>query len=110
MGAKARMPRQPGAHGRGLVGAVVVHHQIHLQGGRDIGVDGAQKSEEFSIAAATMQLADHLAASDIAHFLDEQRIGRELEGLDPVGLQPKRTPDPSHRAGKSHLRYGNRFT
>src|SRR5215475_4240007 len=31
--------------------------------------------------------------NDVAHFLDEQRIGRELECLDPVPLQPEGTPD-----------------
>ena len=30
---------------------------------------------------------------DVAHLLHEQRVGRKLEGLDPVRLQPEGLPD-----------------
>jgi hypothetical protein len=30
----------------------------------------------------------------VADFLDELRIGRQLEGVDQVRLEPKRPPDP----------------
>ncbi len=40
----------------------------------------------------------HVQADDVAHFLDQQRIGRELEGLAAVGLQAERVPD----AGDCH--------
>jgi hypothetical protein len=36
----------------------------------------------------------------IAHLGDEVRIGRQLERLLPVRLQPKRPPDPLHRADR----------
>jgi hypothetical protein len=32
-------------------------------------------------------------AHDVAHFLDEQRVGRELERLRPVRLEPEGAPD-----------------
>src|SRR6266853_2822710 len=32
---------------------------------------------------------------DVAHFVDEQRIFRELERIDPMRLQRKRLPDSS---------------
>jgi hypothetical protein len=35
---------------------------------------------------------------DVAHLLDEERIGRELERLRPVRLQGERAPDAVHRA------------
>src|SRR3970040_1196403 len=65
MDVEARTPRQPGPHGWGLVGAVVVHHQMHVQGGGNAGLDGAQKLEELLAAVPAMQLADHLAAGAI---------------------------------------------
>src|SRR6266498_3716000 len=33
---------------------------------------------------------------DVAHFLDKHWVGGELEGLDPVRLQPEGTPDAMH--------------
>ena len=38
-----------------------------------------------------------IQADDIADFVDELRIGRELERLDTMGLQAKRSPDPPDR-------------
>jgi hypothetical protein len=35
---------------------------------------------------------------DVAHLVDEQRIGGELEGLPAVRLQSKRAPHAAHRA------------
>ena len=35
-------------------------------------------------------------ADDVAHLLDEQRIGRQLEGLAAVRLQRERPPDAMH--------------
>ena len=37
---------------------------------------------------------------DVAHLLDEQRIGRELEGLAAVRLQPEGPPDAMDRRGR----------
>src|SRR5215510_13014535 len=42
--------------------------------------------------------------NDIAHLFNELRVGRELEGLDPVRLQRERLPDPLHRRGR-HSRH-----
>lgn len=36
---------------------------------------------------------------DIAHLLDKQRVGGELEGLAPVRLQAERLPDAVDRRG-----------
>lgn len=65
MDMKARMPRQPSAHGRGLVGAVVIHHEMHLQVSRDTGFDGAQEFQKLLAPVPPMQLAHHLAAGDV---------------------------------------------
>ena len=32
---------------------------------------------------------------DVPDFLDQQRVGRQLEGLAPMRAQPKRLPDPT---------------
>src|SRR4026207_396463 len=37
-------------------------------------------------------------ANNVAHFLDKQRVARELERLTPMRLQPERAPDPTNRA------------
>ena len=34
-------------------------------------------------------------ADDVAHFLDEERVGRELEGVDQMGFEPEGPPDPA---------------
>ena len=39
----------------------------------------------------------HVQTDDVANFLDQQRIGRQLERLNPMRLQPKRPPDAAHR-------------
>ena len=39
---------------------------------------------------------------------EEVRVGRELEGLDPVRLQAERSPDPLHRADGETARLGHR--
>jgi hypothetical protein len=62
---EARMARKPCLDRRRLVRAVVVHHQMHRQFCRDIGIQRAQKLQEFLGPMAPMQLADHFARSDI---------------------------------------------
>ena len=39
-------------------------------------------------------------ADDVAHLLDERRIGRELEGLGAVRLEVEGFPDPMDRRGR----------
>ena len=41
-----------------------------------------------------------MEADDVAHLLDKQRIGRELEGPDPVRPQRGRLADALHRGGR----------
>jgi hypothetical protein len=35
----------------------------------------------------------HIESGDISHFVDEERIGRQLECFGPMRLQPERAPD-----------------
>ena len=44
---------------------------------------------------------------DVAHLLHEQRIGRELEGLDAVRLQAEGAPDAMHGRGRMADRLGH---
>ena len=39
----------------------------------------------------------HVEPDDVPHLLDEQRVGRQLEGLHSVRLQAERPPDPTDR-------------
>ena len=43
--------------------------------------------------------AAEIQPHDIAHLLDEQRIGRQLERLGAMRLQAEGAPDPLHRRG-----------
>ena len=38
--------------------------------------------------------------NDVAHFVDKQRVGRQLEGFDPVRLQSKGPSDAPHAQGR----------
>ena len=63
---------------QGLNLALLVHAQHHRFGGRI-----------------------QIQPNDVAHLVDEQRIGGELEGLNPMRLQPEGAPSAANRA----LRY-----
>jgi hypothetical protein len=39
----------------------------------------------------------HVQPDDVTNFVDDQRIGREFEGLAALGLQAERTPDAVDR-------------
>ncbi len=152
---ETRMARYPGFDRWGLVGAVVVHHQMHIELGRCGLIDGAQEGEELLGPVPPMHFADDFAGGDvqcrkqgrgavaavimgaplghsrhhrlraverlnlaflvhtqhqgairrievqphhIAHLLNEQRVGGELEGLGAVRLQAQGVPDAHHRA------------
>src|SRR5579864_1607246 len=58
---KTRMASQPGIDRGGLVRTVVVHHQMHVQLGRHVGLDGAQELQEFTAAMTPMQFANDFA-------------------------------------------------
>ena len=45
---------------------------------------------------------------DVAHFLDEQRIFRQLEGLAAMGLQREGPPDPANRRLREPARLRHR--
>jgi hypothetical protein len=47
--------------------------------------------------APTHGRAGTIQTHDVAHFLDQQRIGREVEGLAPVGLQSEGLPNAPDR-------------
>ena len=62
---KAWMPSQPVANRRCLMRAVVIHHQMHVQGGPDVGINGPQKLQKFFAAVSAMGFADDFAGRDI---------------------------------------------
>jgi len=62
---KPRMACKPGLDGRGLVRAVVVHHQVDVQIGRHAGFYGTQELEELVAAMAPVQLTDHGPGGDV---------------------------------------------
>ena len=48
-----------------LVGGVVVHHGMQIEGFRCLGIDGAQKAQELLMAVAIHALANDLAGGDV---------------------------------------------
>ena len=48
-----------------------------------------------------------IESDDVAHLLHEQRVGRELEALDPVRLQPEGPPDAMDGRGRVADRRGH---
>jgi len=70
---KARVASEPGAHRWRLVRAVVVHHEVHIELGRHIGLDGAQEREELACAMPPVQLPDDRTRGDVERR--EQRRG-----------------------------------
>ena len=73
MNMEERMPSEPSFDRRCLVRAVVVHHQMHVQLGRHISLDGAKELQEFAAAMAPIQLADHLAGGDVQRRKQRRR-------------------------------------
>ena len=61
----AGMPGQPALDGRGLVGGVVVHHQMDVEVAGHLGFEGPQELEELPAAVARKALADDLAGGDV---------------------------------------------
>ncbi|CAB3775311.1 hypothetical protein LMG29542_08693 [Paraburkholderia humisilvae] len=59
------MASQPGIDRGALVRAVVIHHQMDVQLGRHVGLDGAQKPQEFTAAMTPMQFANDFARGDV---------------------------------------------
>lgn len=58
------MTREPIPDRGRLVGAVVVHHEMHVQPAGYVGLHGAQELQEFAAAMAAVEFADHLPGGD----------------------------------------------
>lgn len=71
----SRMPQEPIPHLFGLVRAVVVQHEMHLQIGGHASVDLSQKVDELAASVSAFDLADHPAGSDIQ---GTEQIGRAV--------------------------------
>ena len=61
----SRMAKKPSFDERGLVGGVVVQHQVHLNTCRDLRVDHLEKLFELQRAVAPKTLADDVARCDV---------------------------------------------
>ena len=83
--------------GRGAVTCVVVRPALHLARLHRQQRLGAVERLDLRLLIDTkhrrMRGGIQIEADDIADFLDEQRIIRQLERLAPMGLQPKRAPN-----------------
>ena len=62
---ETRMAGHPGLHRRGLVGAVVVHHQMHIERGGRGGVNRTQEGKELLGPMPSMHIADDFARGDV---------------------------------------------
>jgi hypothetical protein len=65
MNVKPRMTRKPIPDRCGLVRAVVVHHQMHVQFRLNVGLNGPQKAQEFATAVTPMEFSDNFTRSNI---------------------------------------------
>ncbi len=148
---------EPVADERGLMGAVVIHDDVHVEPTGHLGVNQIEEFPKLRRAVPLMKLRDHVARlrmeggeqgrrpmprvigrpaldlsrlhrqqrlgaieglnlgflidaehrrvrgriqvepDDVPHLLDQQRIVRQLKGLGPMGLQPKRVPNATDR-------------
>jgi len=148
--------QQPPANQRRLMGAIVVQDHMHIQAGRDTGLNSVEELPELTRPMSVVQCAydatslhfqgrkergramtavvmrptldlsgthrqqgaravQHLNLGfliqardecfarrmevephNIAHLLDKQRVGRQLERFRPMLLQPEGSPDPMH--------------
>ena len=92
----ARMAGQPTLDGRGLVGRVIVHHQMDVEVVGDPGFESAQEFEELPAAVTREALPDDLAGGDVQ--------GREERG-GPVAYVVVGAPlDLSGPHGQQRLR------
>src|SRR5678815_4744769 len=53
---ESRVAGEPGLDRRRLVGAVVVHDEVDIQLGRNVGFDGAQELQELGATVPAMRL------------------------------------------------------
>ena len=85
MNMEAGMAGKPVLHGRGLVRTVVVHDQMHIELGRHVGVDGAQKLKKLGAAMTPVQFPDHLAGGDIEGGKQRRRAMAHVVMGAPLG-------------------------
>ena len=71
------MAQQPALNGRGLMGRVVIHDQMHLTFRGHVGLDGIEEPAEPSGSVPALQLADHLAGLGVER--GEQTCGSVTE-------------------------------
>lgn len=97
---EARVASKPVLDGRRLVGAVVVHHQMHVQHLRHARIDRAQEQQELAAAVTPMGLADDRTAGDIVG-------GKERRGEFgwPPGVGRNATASPCCRPRLGHRSY-----
>lgn len=67
-----RTPGKPVADGLRLAGRFAAHHDVNLETGRKVGLDGIQESAERGAATAPVALSD-------------DRAGGNVESCDPRG-------------------------
>ncbi len=65
MNMKARVPVKPRFDRGGFMGAIVVHHQMHIQCRGNIGLYGTQEFEKFAAAMTPVHFADYLTGSNV---------------------------------------------
>ena len=95
MDMEAGVAGKPVPDGRRLMGAIVVHHEMHIEILRNGCFDGAKEFQKFSAAMATMQLTNDLAGGDVERG---EQCGR------PVALVIMRAPfGNAGRQGQNRL-------
>jgi hypothetical protein len=97
----ARLRVKRGEQGRGAVPFIVMRPAFHLSG-----LQGQQRlgaieclDLRFLVDAEhrRMRRRVQIQADDVADFLDEERVVRQLERLTPMRLQPTRVPNATDR-------------
>jgi len=84
-----RVPRQPTAYLCDLVGAVVVHHQVHLEAARKIGLDLVKEPQEFLMPVPPVTRADGYAGSHV-HGRKQRRDSMALVVVRLPGWHARR--------------------
>ena len=70
---EAGMPDEPVLDGGRLVRAVVVHHEVDVQPGWHVGLDGAQELQELAAAMPTMEVPDDGAGGNVQRCKQRRR-------------------------------------
>ena len=65
MEGKARMPIEPGAHLRVLVGAIIVEDDMDDLAGRNLRLDGVEEADELLVPVALHVAANNGAVEDV---------------------------------------------